>query len=171
MMMSVILFGCKQEDAAENNFTVFIFSSLPESSREKMKVFTENEVDQFDIELYPPVFERLVAEVASHHGDVFILDRDLLPSIYDSEGLLPLETFRDESNTVKLDEAEQEALLADGHTGKVDIYENALKVTNGAALFYDESNFSEEHELVAVIPVYTKHEQKAYNLIENLVQN
>ena len=167
--MSIILFGCRQDGELEKNFTVIIFSSLPESSLEKMKVFTENGVDEFEIQLYPPVFERLVAEVASHHGDVFILDRDLLPMIYDSEGLLSLETFRDESNTVKLNKEEQEALLDEGNE-KMDIYENALKVANGTALFHDESNFNEENELVTVIPVYTKHEEEAYSLVENLVR-
>ncbi len=174
ILFCLILTGCQNGEQENEDFTILVFSSLPESAEEKMKVFTRevlgNEVD-VELIIFPPIFERLVVEVAGHHGDLFILERELLPSIYDKEGFYSLENLRDETNTVTLDSFEKEAMVEDEQiTEEIDIYENALRVVKESAFFHKEGNLNEPGELVAVIPIYAQHEETAFALVERLVK-
>lgn len=172
LVLCLLLVACQNEEQEKDDFTILIFSSLPELSAEKMKVFSKEVLNHYsEIEMYPPVFERLVVEVASHHGDVIIVERDLLPSIYDADGLYSLVELRNEINTVKLDASEQGAMIADEQiSAEIDKYENALRIIEGTAFFYEENQYEEVDELVVVIPIYTQFEKEAFALVERLVQ-
>lgn len=164
------LTGCQKED---DHFQVMVFSSLPESSLEKMKVLASDllgdDID-FDIKMYPPIFERIIVEVVDHAGDILIMERELLSSIYDKEGLYQLDTLGNKENAIELNNFEQEALLADGEaTEAVDIYPNALRVINyGPFIGRDEDG--KPLEIVAVIPKYTAYEEISFELSKKLVQ-
>lgn len=176
----VFLGGCQSNEAAneEDLFEIIIFSSLPESSLEKVKGVTNDyflDETQYKIHLFPPVVERLIIEVVRHAGDIFIIDRDLLLSIYDTEELHSLDALRNEKNSIELNEYEREAMLANGQMteeDEFDTFQNALRVIN-TSLFFPEMADSEELidlELVAVIPKYAEQRETAFEVLKELVQ-
>ena len=176
----VFLGGCQSNEAEneEDLFEIIIFSSLPESSLEKMKGITNDyflDETQYKIHLFPTAVERLIIEVVRHAGDIFIIDRDLLLSIYDTEELHSLDALRTEKNSIVLNEYEREAMLANGQMteeDEFDTFQNALRIVD-LSLFFPEMADSEELtelELVAVIPKYTEQKETAFEVLKELVQ-
>lgn len=171
VLLLPILTSC--QEGAED-FQITIFTDLPDLSIKEMKGLAVEEIGlekEPKIALYPPNVERLIVEVVGHKGDIIIVDRDLLPAIYDSEGLYQLEKLRNEDNTIWLNDFELEALLADDAlTEETDIYFNALRVIN-LYPFLEESDYTTTSpELVAIIPKYTEYKEVSFSILEKLVK-
>ena len=167
IFLLLLLTGCQKE---ENSFDILVFSTLPDEALEEMKGLVKNELP-IDLELkvsqYPPVDERLIVEIVSHAGDILIMDREFLASVYDAKELYDLTEFRHEENIIELTSFGLEALLADGEiTEEVDVYDNSLKVSN-LDTYYNES---EPIELVAIIPKYIDDKDAAFSVIKKLVR-
>ncbi|QUW21572.1 hypothetical protein JSQ81_17520 [Sporosarcina sp. Marseille-Q4063] len=167
IFLLLLLTGCQKE---ENSFDILIFSTLPDEALEEMKGLAKSEIPtklEFKVSQYPPVNERLIVEIVSHAGDILIMDREFLASVYDAKELYDLTEFRNEENTIELTSFELEALLADGEvTEEADVYDNALKVSN-LNTYYNES---EPIELVAIIPKYIDDKDVAFSVIKKLVE-
>ena len=168
-----LLTSC-QQDQDDEDFQITVFTNLPESSFKEMKGFAEGEIGSkanYNIVFYPSIPERLIVEVVGHRGDIIIMERELLPSIYDSEGLYQLDDFKNEDNTIKLNDFELEALLADDEfTEEVDIYRNALRVINLAPFLKEDTHEASSVELVAIIPKYTEYKDASFSILERLVE-
>lgn len=166
-----ILTSCQEE---AEDFQITIFTDLSDSSFEKMKGFASREAGieiESKIALYPPNVERLILEVVGHKGDIIIVERDLLPAIYDSEGLYQLEKIRNEDNTIWLNDFELEALLADDAlTEETDIYFNALRVINLSSILEESDYTTTSPDLVAIIPKYTEYKEVSFSILEKLVK-
>jgi hypothetical protein len=143
---------------------------LPDEALEEMKGLAESEIPtnlELKVSQYPPVGERLIVEIVSHAGDILIMDREFLAAVYDAKELYDLTEFRHDENMIELTSFELEALLADGEvTEEVDVYDNALKVSN-LDTYYNES---EPIELVAIIPKYVDDKDVAFSVIKKLVK-
>ena len=163
----LLLTSCQKE---ENTFDILVFSTLPDVALEEVTGLAKSELPtnlELKVPQYPPVAERLIVEIVSHAGDILIMDREFLASVYDAKELYDLTEFRNEENTIDLTSFELEALMADGEvTEEVDVYDNALKVIN-LDTYYNES---EPIELVAIIPKYIEDKEVAFSVIKKLVQ-
>ena len=163
----LLLTSCQKE---ENTFDILVFSTLPDEALEEIAALAKSELPtnlELNVPLYPPVGERLIVEIVSHAGDILIMDREFLASVYDAKELYDLTEFRNKENTIELTSFELEALMADGEvTEEVDVYDNSLKVIN-LDTYYNES---EPIELVAIIPKYIEDKEVAFSIIKKLVQ-
>lgn len=169
-----LLIGCQKEEEYEG-FQIAMFSALPDSAVDEMQAFAEEELagSNMDVKvtLYPPAVERLIIEIIERSGDVIITDRAILPSIHDSEGLHNLEKFRNEENTVEISAYELALLEREGmDVEEGEIYQNALKVINLAPLLGDVKYDEDAVGLTMIVPGYTKHEEAAYKIVEQLAQ-
>ena len=167
LLSLLLLTSCQKE---ENSFDILVFSTLPDEALEEITGLAKSELPtnlELNVPLYPPVGERLIVEIVSHAGDILIMDREFLASVYDAKELYDLTEFQNEENTIELTSFELEALMADGEvTEEVDVYDNALKVIN-LDTYYNES---EPIELVAIIPKYIEDKEVAFSVIKKLVQ-
>ncbi|WP_017472013.1 hypothetical protein [Amphibacillus jilinensis] len=88
------LFGCAEHEVQH----VLLFTELDYSNQEQVietwtndRLIQTSKVD-LNVEIIPPVYERLIMEIAAHNGDLLIIDTTLLTStILDPEGLVPLD--------------------------------------------------------------------------------
>lgn len=159
----ISLTGCQKEEAG---FEVLVFSSVPDSFTEEMKGLAK-EFENMKVTIYPPVVERLIVEIARNKGDIFIMERELLAAVYDSEELYPLSNLANDTNLIELTEFELEAFLADGKQKEgVTYYDNALRVVNTTP----HENELGEIELVTTIPKYITHKEDAFSVVEMLVK-
>ena len=163
----LLLTSCQKK---ENTFDILVFSTLPVEALEEITVLAKSELPtnlELEVPQYPPVVERLIVEIVSHAGDILIMDREFLASVYDAKELYNLTEFGNEENTIELTSFELDALMADGEvTEEDDIYDNALRVIN-LDTYYNES---EPIELVAIIPKYIEDKDIAFSIIKKLVQ-
>ncbi|WP_456276436.1 hypothetical protein [Bacillus sp. AK128] len=162
-LVSVLIFfimtGCQKKS---EDFEVFIFSSLPEESKQNLTDMVNQELvgdKTVRVEIFSAMYEKLLVEFIDHSGDVLLMDKELLSSIFDPVGLHPL----DDITNTRLKEYE----LQD-EDGDVHMY--ALPIQAEATLLKD-LHYQHTSEVVAIIPKYTDDKEAALKLLEILTKS
>ncbi|MBM7540705.1 hypothetical protein [Amphibacillus cookii] len=150
------LFGCSEQDVQH----VLLFTELDHISQEEVIEAWTNDrslqtpVVDLNVEIIPPVYERLIMEIAAHNGDLLIIDTALLtPTILDPEGLVPL------------DEIVNQEQLTESFTAYHKV-ENTNHIYGIQLLTEDLiPSIKEPKEWVALIPIYVNDVNQSKQLL------
>ncbi len=155
--------GCQNKSSG---FQLFIFTNVPDETKQQIQTLINNHSEgeqSIEVQFHPPMYEKIVVEFVDHSGDLILLEKELLTSIFDPVGLLPLDQIKNEKNSANI----QEYQLKD-EEGNIHIY--ALPIPLESSLLKD-LNYDGSKELVGIIPKYTKHQDDAYSILSELVNN
>jgi maltose-binding protein MalE len=161
-LILLLLSGCQKDS---KDFQILLFTELPTEAEETIQsiVYTYNKGDKkVEVHIHPPMYEKLIVEVVDHSGDIILLEKELLSSIFDSGGLYPLDEL------VTGDKVNVDEFQLKDEEGNTHIY--ALPVPVESTLL-KEYHFNESKEIVGIIPIYTKNKEMAHELLETLVNS
>lgn len=155
------MIGCSQSN---DQFTILMFADIPSEKQEEVNKYVQHvlevEESQYNLTVFPVTFERLVAEIATHNGDLLLIDEELMSAAYDPDGLYELSDLRD----VSLVETNPYFLINED-TGKREIYAIPIK---RESLWFKEMGIDKEQSLVALVPIYSNKEAVAKQLIQSI---
>ncbi len=142
-MVVIILSGCSSEDG----LNISVFANEGQDSLIETIQTTLASEQSIEIEQLPPHYERLITEIAAHNGDVLVVQQELInDTVLDPEGLVPLD----------IDGGEQLVMVTNPETGEEEAY----------GLILPQSTTT---ELIALIPVYSRYQDQAVALLQQLV--
>ncbi|OIJ14680.1 hypothetical protein BKP37_07915 [Anaerobacillus alkalilacustris] len=168
IILSVVV-GCsgnKQED----HFQIYIFSELNDSFDGRVSTVLEEVIedviprDEFELYLFPKVIEKIVIEIVSKGGDIFILEEDIVMAALDPVGVYPLDELMGISNV----ELVQEYMFFNEETGEMSVY--AVPLTSESVLFKDIVN-QLPNRFVALIPHYSDEKERAIELLAHFLND
>jgi hypothetical protein len=153
--------GCQQKS---DNFQLFIFKTLPEETKKQIQTIINDRSkgkQNIDVEFHNPMPEKLIVEFVDHSGDLILMEKELLSSIFDPIGLHVLDEIKktNDKNDIK------EYQLKD-EDGNIHLY--ALPIPLESSLLKD-LNYDGSAEMVGIIPKYTNYQDEAYNILSELV--
>ena len=159
----IILFmtGCQQKN---DDFQLFIFTTLNEETKKQIQTIINDHSrgDQpIDVEFHNPMPEKLIVEFVDHSGDLILMEKELLSSIFDPVGLHALDEIKNTNDKNDL----KEYKLKD-EEGNIHLY--ALPIPLESSLLKD-LNYNGSAEMVGIIPKYTNYQDEAYNILSELV--
>ncbi|WP_112179990.1 MULTISPECIES: hypothetical protein [Paraliobacillus] len=148
---SFLLAGCGDN---EEQVDLLFFTDIEETEVEKLRTTVQGQLDDslsqsIDLEVYSPVYERLISEIATHNGDVILVEADMIsPAVLDPEGLVELDDIVTDSQTY---------IATNPKTEEEHVY----------GITISASEYS-SHELVALIPIYSDYAKQAITVLEKL---
>lgn len=149
---SFLLAGCSNDEEQVN---LLFFTDIKETAEEELRTTVEGQLDDsisqsIDLEVYSPVYERLISEIAGHNGDVILIDPDMIsPAVLDPEGLVELDDIVTERKTYT---------ATNPKTEEEHVYGITINASDGGS----------SHELVALIPIYSDYAKQAITVLEKL---
>lgn len=152
LTFSFLLAGCGDN---EEQVTLLFFTDIEETAEEELITTVKSQLDDslsqsIDLEVYSPVYERLISEIAGHNGDVILIDADMVtPAVLEPEGLVELDHIVTNSQTY---------MATNPKTGEEHVYGITINASVG----------SSSHELVALIPIYSDYAKQAITVLEKL---
>jgi hypothetical protein len=162
----VIISGCSNK---EDKLELIFFSDLSSSKLEEIENIVQSAVaideTEFEVNMYPVTYERLIVEIASHNGDILFLDEELMSAAYDTEGLHPLNEILNEDWISRIPSDYKEAHAETGET-----YVYALPLDNQSP-FLQDLGVKLENPLVAIVPVYTKNKAFSTEVLQYIIKS
>ncbi|BAC14041.1 hypothetical protein ACFQ4N_06980 [Oceanobacillus iheyensis] len=159
LIFMLVLTGCGQKT---DTLEILFFTEITEDTGDSLvnnleQIYPESAL-KFKSEFYASVYERLIAEIASHNGDILIVESNLLtPGSFDSEGLIPFELTDERKKDIP-----KEYFLKNEKTKKDTIY--ALPIDENSDLL-GKLNINLNSELVALVPIYSEHQDLAVQMV------
>lgn len=159
------LVGCSNEEGMNWLF----FSQIPSEAEADVaaivnEVNTSDSADALTIQLISPAYERLINEIASHHGDILFIDESMLyPAVLDPEGLVPLDEIAGEEFATL--PSDYKAVHPD--TGEEHVY--VLPIENDSRLL-SELGIETTNKLLALIPIYSDYSKQSLEVLKKLAE-
>lgn len=159
----LFLNGCSSKEDAVN--WIFFSTLTSETGAELEELMQENEIDinneNIDLQFYSPIYERLIGEIAAHHGDIIFVEEQLLtPVTFDAEGLQPLNEAIEEGKEVS-----DKFKLIDPKSGEENIY--GLPIEKDSFMLNLLGTDINE-PIVAIIPIYSEKFDSSIKALEEL---
>ncbi|ARK29547.1 hypothetical protein [Halalkalibacter krulwichiae] len=162
----VIISGCNNN---EDTFDLLIFSEIQNSKVEEVERFVKKadvfEEDKFTVQMHPVTYERLIVEIASHNGDLYLLDEELMSAAYDPIGLYPLDEALNEDWFLK---TPREYKALNPEEGIESVY--AFPLGNQSNLL-NSLGVQLEKPLVAIIPIYSGNKAFSIELLQYIIES
>ncbi|UOE93046.1 hypothetical protein [Alkalihalobacillus sp. LMS39] len=154
--------GCSESN---EQFTILVFADIPSEKQEEVNKYIQHvlevEESQYDFTVFPVTFERLIAEIATHNGDLLLIDEELMSAAYDPDGLYELSDI----NEVSVIEPNPYFVINE-ETGKREIYAMPIQPDS---LWFQKVGIEIEQPLVALVPVYSNKEAMAKQLLQSII--
>ncbi|MCT8139617.1 hypothetical protein H1D32_19045 [Anaerobacillus sp. CMMVII] len=170
LILLLMLVGCggnKQED----HFQIYIFSELNDAFDGRVSKVLENVIEEvipkeeFGLYLFPKVVEKIVIEIVTKGGDIFILEEDIVMAALDPIGVHPLDLLIESNDKIQRVE---EYMFHNDETGAMSVY--AVPIPSNSLLFKDIAN-PLPNQYVALIPHYSDDKELAVKLLAHLLAN
>ncbi|MBO1514980.1 hypothetical protein [Metabacillus bambusae] len=160
-LIVLLMTGCQQKS---DDFQLLIFTSLLEKTKKQIQTIINDRSkgDQnIAVEFHNPMPEKLIVEFVDHSGDLILMEKELLSSIFDPVGLHALDEIKNTNDKNDLKEYQ----LKD-EDGNIHLY--ALPIPLESPLL-KKLNYKGSAEMVGIIPKYTNYQDEAYNILSELV--
>ncbi|MCL7748252.1 hypothetical protein [Halalkalibacter alkaliphilus] len=161
----LMIVGCNNND---EKYTLLFFSEIPESAQDEIEAVVKEAINieetDFELNMFPVTYERLVVEIAGHNGDILFLKEELMSAAYDPVGLIPLDEVIDQAT---FDQIPNDYKNVHDETGKTHVH--ALPIDNESP-FLKRLGVTLDEPLVAIIPIYSENKAFSKELLRYIIE-
>ncbi|MGG3468556.1 hypothetical protein ABES02_13880 [Neobacillus pocheonensis] len=161
VFLLIVLVGCNEK--REKPLTILFFSSVLPTEEARLKEDISNVFEDsspVDLQLYPFTMEKLIGELSSRNGDIYVANEETITRMLHKKGLTPLETVYQGK---KLPNGAKSYQVTNQESGEVHLYAVPIRKD-----FYSKHKVPPNFKLLAILPEYSKNKKNAIRVLKYL---
>ncbi|RKL68179.1 hypothetical protein CR203_06745 [Salipaludibacillus neizhouensis] len=165
-IMILLLIGCAGEEGENLEVLVFSESLFDEVAQSEIDDLvgdlwnSKSEMKPVESQFFLPLHERLLIEIASHNGDILLVNDEVLDMTVDSEGLYAFDDYFPE-DLLQVPDVVLDSLPEDDQSN---VYAYPLHHSD---VFSELLN---DEKLYAIVPIYVDDPDSSFALLEGFIE-